>query len=111
MAAFTKAEPPVRRDEDNAVINATLMVMDALPVVVVAVYDENYMLKDTDKKEDVEEARQAANAVVDAIKRYQPKDPDGADHNEMLNYLEALSARAELAEKAAESIGKAIDAR
>lgn len=87
------------------------MVMDALPDGVVVVYKENYMLKDTDMKGDVEEARQPTKAVVDAIRKYQPKDPDGADHKEIRNYLEALSAKATLAENAAELIGKAIDAR
>ncbi|MDU9005563.1 hypothetical protein [Sedimentitalea todarodis] len=110
MTAFTKADPPVRRDEDNTVINAKLMVIDALPDGLINVFGENYMIKDTDKKEDVEKAQDAAGAVVEAIKKYHPKDPDGADHKEMLDYLEALSAKAELAEKAAKSVVEAIGA-
>ncbi|MBK0328314.1 hypothetical protein I5535_13560 [Rhodobacteraceae bacterium F11138] len=110
VAAFSKAKPLVRRNEDNSIINSCLMGLEELPDEARACLQDSFEVDDKTDLQALKSARDCVKAVIVAIGKYAPKDPDGNEHSEMKAYLDALEAQAILAMRNADRAIEAAEA-
>ncbi len=95
LMGTTKAKPKVAKG-DVSKINVTLATLEKLLKTDGKMLQDDY---EVDEDSDLTMASwlaDAANAVVLALSRYSPMDQDGKTHEEMAEYIDSLSALAEL---------------